>query len=143
MTNKTDRKPPNFNWVSVRSQCSVKQMFEDLRLGIKQDVEAINEIIQQRPATNPPRVFKISENSRTVKVFIDGVFEEGPSIVFVLMRDAIKVGVAETNETLFVASIGLNHDGDCRFIVSGEEYDSWQVRRKALEGIFFKDTVAE
>lgn len=143
MTNNANKKPQNFDWVSARSQCSVKQMFEELKLGVKQDVEAMSKAIKSDPTRNPANIFKIAENAKTMKVFFDDPFSDGPSVLFTLTRSAIRVSDGETNEFLFNLEIGLNEEGDCRFTMEGKEFDSWQVRRKSLEGLFFKDSKAE
>jgi hypothetical protein len=140
MTEQVNRKPPDFDWVAVRSQCSAKQMFEQLRLGIKQDVESANKAIHQNPHRDPGRGFKIAENNRTIKVFFDNPFGEGISVLFTLAGNVIRVSDGETNQPIFNTGIGLNAEGECRFKIGDKECDSWEVRRKALEEMFFKET---
>ena len=137
MSDNINRKPANFDWVAERGGCSVRQMFEQLRLVIAQDVEAINKHI--RPMDERPRSFKIAEDKKTIKVYEDDPhFDSGPSVLFLLKGNVIKVKDGETGQSLFELSITLNDAGECRFTIGGEERDSWQVRRKALEGIFFR-----
>jgi hypothetical protein len=136
LSDNANRKPSDFDWIAVRGNCSIRQMFEELRLGITQDVEAINE--QTRP-NNPHSVFKMVGDKKLIKVFEDDPYQDGgPSILFVLADNAISVRDGETNRPIFDISISLNDEGECRFVVDGKERDSWQIRRKALEGMFFR-----
>ena len=73
-------------------------------------------------------------------MFFDNPFQNGPSVLFTLARSVIRVSEGETNTPVFNVGIGLNSDGDCRFKVGDKECDSWEVRRKALEEMFFKET---
>lgn len=130
-----NRKPDDFNWVSVRGKCSIRQMFEELKLGIAQDVEEMN---KQTHPLGEPRNFKTAMDAKVAKVFEDDPFRDRcPSILFVLAENVIKVKDGETNQLLFDISISLNDEGDCRFTVGGKERDSWQIRRTALEKLFY------
>ena len=137
MNEKVNRKPSDFDWVSVRGGCSVRQMFEELKLGITQDVAAINK--HRRPMSEQVHTFKIVGDNKLIKVFEDDSYsDDAPSVLFVLAGNVIKVKDGETGKVAFDISISLNDEGDCRFTVEGKEQDSWQVRRRALEGIFFR-----
>lgn len=136
MSDSISKNPVTFDWIAARSRCSIQQMFEDLKLAIKQDVE----LITARNAQDVPvRTFRITERAKFMKIYEEDAYSEyPPSVTFSLSGNAIRVGNGETNEELFNIVIGLNDDGDCNFIVEGQERDSWQVRRQALEGLFFR-----
>ena len=36
------------------------------------------------------------------------------------------------------ATLTLNDSGECRVKIGGQEYELWQMRKKALENLFFK-----
>jgi hypothetical protein len=139
VTDTINRKPANFDWVAERSKCSVREMFEQLKLGIKQDVEAINKTIQGNQQRDSRSTFKTAESLKTIKVFFDNPFNQGWSVVFTLAGNVIRVSDGETNQPLFNVGIGLNVEGDCRFKLGEKECDSWEVRRKALEELFFRE----
>jgi hypothetical protein len=136
MTDNTHKKPANFNWVNERATCSLRQMFEKLKLEIAGDVEARNAHLSERPIR---RAVNIADHGSRIKVFLDDQFQEmaNNGVLFVLKPDGIEVRDNETNAERFKVTIGLNDDGDCKFVIDGKEYDSWQVRRKALEGLLF------
>lgn len=130
-----NKKPANFNWVDVRSACSIQKMFEELKLAVKQDAKAMNEFLKN---DIPPRKFDIVEHSKFIKVFeVDRYLDQPPAIAFSLSDNVIQVS-DDTNKKMFAVTIGLNDDGDCKFIVDEKERDPWQIRRQALEGLFFR-----
>jgi hypothetical protein len=75
----TKRKPSNFDWIAARGACSIRQMFEELRLGITQDLEAMSK--QAVPMGEPRRSFKIAENNKRVKVYEDDPFRDKRPII--------------------------------------------------------------
>jgi hypothetical protein len=63
-----------------------------------------------------------------------------PRIDFVLEADAIVVEehLGEQCAVKFRATPGLNNPGDCTLTVNGSELELWQVRRLALQDLFFR-----
>jgi hypothetical protein len=83
--------------------------------------------------------FKVVGDGKLIKVFDDDPYRDGgPSVLFVLAGNLIKVKDGETGHIVFDISISLNDEGECRFTIDGKERDSWQIRRTALEGVFFQ-----
>ena len=59
-------------------------------------------------------------------------------VEFKLTTSGVAVHKNGSVEPSFEASTTLNNDGECRPKSDGEEYDSWQVRRMALEEPLFE-----
>jgi hypothetical protein len=133
MIENPNKKPANFNWIEARSKCSLREMFEQLKLGIREDVERFNGSL----APDDTNKFTVVEDAKTMKVLSGDGFKDDSSVVFVLKGNVIRVGSVEKNQILFDVKIGLNDDGDCKFSIDGKEFDSWQIRRKALEDLLF------
>ena len=130
-----NRKPLDFDWVTARQQCSLRDVFEALRLGIRDDVETRNSSF---PEGDPDKlVLKISERGKTVRVYWDDMYGSSQNIFVELTLTEQNVSAKDNESTLFEAFICLNDDGDCKLKISGKEYDLWQVRRKALEKLLF------
>lgn len=111
-------------------------MFEELKLAIQRDVNLANELLK---TDVPPRKFEIVEQPKFIKVFeVDRYTDLPPSVTFLLSDRVIRVTNGVTKEKLFDITIGLNDDGDCNFIVDEKERDSWQIRRRSLESLFFR-----
>jgi hypothetical protein len=130
-----NRKPRDFDWIAARSLCSIQRMFEELKTEIRQDAEKINARANENI---PSRLFRITERAKFLKVYEEDAFADyPPAVAFILSGEVIHVQDGE-NKEMFDITIGLNDCGDCQFVVSGKERDSWQVRRQALEGLFFR-----
>lgn len=121
----------NFNWIKARAECSLTQVLRQLELGARNDVDTAN---AQRMAEDRHK-FSISasagrfsvtrESSRALPLSVD-FSSEGDEIV-----------VCAGNEIILKATIALNYEGRCILRVDNEELEQWQVRRMALEDLFF------
>lgn len=136
MTQQINRKPPDFDWVTTRQKCSLQQMFEELRLAIEKDVSTAEGFLKPGAGFE----FKIAGTNDRFRVFIQSpyVATGGLAVAVTCSSSSIVIKDGETGIGKFEVGIGLNDEGDCRFIVDGKELDSWQVRRRILEDLFFK-----
>jgi len=134
-----EKAPTELNWVNARARCNLYEMFKALELGVRTDVEAAQALVSKHAHT----VFSVamSGNKRFSVSRIDDplVSIVTGSVDFVREHDRIAVSMTKENETkpLFEASLTLNNEGECKLKVGGVELEQWQVRRKALEGLFF------
>jgi hypothetical protein len=128
----TDRKPDDFDWVTARSKCSVAAVFERLKLLMADDAEKRNGLRERGEA-----IFSVIEGGSTRFSVIAKMDHVGhKSVSFVSGVDEIAVSM-EGNQ-LFKATVTLSNDGNCRVLIDGKEHDLWQVRKMALETLFFK-----
>ena len=123
----------DFNWVAARCECSPNQVFETLKSQVKSDIEereaSLTEVQKQRYRF----LFMPGRNEFTVLV-------EGNNI-----HSAIKFGLTDTgivvlNEEglqMFSADVTISDEGECKLKVDDEEKELWQVRKMALEKLFF------
>lgn len=129
------KKPSDFDWVTEREKCSLKEVFEALRLGIREDVDTRNSTLSDDPDT---ATLKIAEAAGTIRVYWHDVYS--PSLSQKFAEFALKkqnITVTNQDGVLFEAFVGLNDEGDCKVKISGKELDVWQVRRRALEQLMF------
>jgi hypothetical protein len=124
---------PNFDWVSARSACSLKTIFETLKLEVEKDVEIRNRL---RPAM-AHYVFKMVSKADVFTVFVESN-KAHPTTKFSLSNDSIQLRDGENNLRCD-AVLTLNNNGECRLRVHEREYTFWQFRRMALESMFFFD----
>ena len=126
--------PQELNWVKVRSECSAGRVFSQLFIEIEQDVKNIN-LLPTTPGYPPP-AFAVQENSAG-NCFV--VFEAGntnAAVDFKLASDHMVI--AMPNGKQLTITLTLNNEGVCKLKVNGEgELERWQVRRMALESLFF------
>jgi len=45
---------------------------------------------------------------------------------------------AEDDTLILEATLTLNDQRQCRFKLNGQEYESWQIRKRALQKLFFE-----
>jgi hypothetical protein len=129
-----NRKPSNFDWVTARHQCSLKDVFEEMRIGIRDDIETRNATLPDDDPDYP--TLKAHESANTVRVYWHDMYS--PSAKFVEFKlTSQSLSIVTQDGPQFEAFIGLNDDGDCKLKISGKELDLWQVRRKALEPLMF------
>jgi hypothetical protein len=120
----------DFDWVTERANCSVQKVFRSLELGVKGDVDKRNALLK----TGEPKVETASRGERFT-VFRKG--RDGTRVVeFAFDDDGISV--TSDNVTLFHAALTIHNSGQCRLKVNKQELEEWQVRRKALEDLFFQ-----
>jgi hypothetical protein len=119
-----------FDWVTERSLCSLPKVYEKLRLDIQRDVKTRNAL---RSPTEQ-YVFETVGNGGSFAVLLHAN-KVHKSITFSLGDKCIEV--QNENAKMFDATVGLNDDGECMLLVNGQERRLWQVRKLALEQLFF------
>jgi hypothetical protein len=123
------------NWVQARSECSLIKVFELLKAQVKQDIDDRNAL---RNLSDARFKFQgVDDNGQMFMVYIDVHGAQGKTVIFALTTGALEVRDKNHKPTI-TASVTLNNDGECRLKVAGEELELWQVRKMALESLFFE-----
>ena len=120
-----------FDWVTERSSCSLPKVFTALRVQVEADVKTRNAL---RPG-NSPYEFSVKEDNGEFAVLLKAQ-QLQQSVIFSLADHAILVRDDKSNP-MFEVTAAFSDRGECRLKVNGEERDSWQVRRMALEELMF------
>lgn len=121
------------DWVSARSKCSLVQMFNKLKMEVEDDVKRRQSLSSQ---SNSLRFeFVEAENSFTVIRSADK-YELLDRVEFRLAEVAIQIRNSK-GVIVLLPRITLNDAGECMFKIGDHELESWQLRRKALEPLFF------
>ena len=128
---KTQKEPKEFDWVTERSSCSLPKVFHTLVLQVEEDVKTRNALRPQ----NSPYEFSMEENGSDFKVVL-AAGELRSAVVFTLAEHGILVRGGEGNQ-MFEVTLNFSPDGHCHLVVNDQQLDSWQVRRMALEELFF------
>ncbi len=126
---------PDFDWVKVRSECTPAKVFQRLKLEVKADVDSRN-------ATRPLGVmwaFNTTPAEDSITVFLSGARSPG-SVIFEQTELGISVRDG-SDKIIFEATLTLNNYGECRLRINDGEYEMWQVRKMALEDLFFNTPV--
>ncbi|MBZ5609867.1 MAG: hypothetical protein LAP38_16525 [Acidobacteriia bacterium] len=113
-------------------------MFEALDVALKQDVESVQRMLQERH--NSKLVFQHARVGNAVVVTRERMDAANPgtdTVQFSLTSAGITV--QRDNTMRFVIVQSLNTEGTCKMNVDGQELEIWQVCHKALDGLFFGD----
>jgi hypothetical protein len=126
----------NFDWVSAQARCSVVQMFQNLQDGAQADVERRNAASEGR-ADNWQFEFHADDDGFEV-VRLAGSSRASAAVTF--EREGPRINIAGDGvDVRLTAIVGINHAGDCRYYIGEGEYLGWEVRKQALDLLFFDD----
>jgi hypothetical protein len=125
-------KPSDFDWVTIRAGCSALNMFALLKQDAAKNVEAMKAVSKLSGAEIPISFFDNGTSFGAARRTYRG--EMG--VRFNLYGDEIAVTGLNVDVT-FTATLTLNDQGECRFLVDGQTLDRWQVLRRAFEPLFF------
>jgi hypothetical protein len=134
--NPSDKKPDNFDWVTARHKCSAFMLFEKLKLLVSEDVELRNSI---RVKNTGEPYFKLLDTGRSAFSVTAEQMERQIHLSVMFNWRGNEITVASGQGVIFKATVTLNNDGDCKPQIDGKEYDLWQLRKMALEGLFFRN----
>ena len=129
---KAEKATPKFDWVTERSSCPLPKVFKTLRLQVEEDVKSRNAL---RP-DNSPYEFSIAENAGDFTVTLQAK-EVLQSVIFSLAEHTISVQDDKSNP-MFDVTLTFTDEGRCRLNVNNQPRELWQVRRMALEELFFR-----
>jgi hypothetical protein len=118
-------------WVRARAECLPRNAYARLMQGMREDVEIRNEL----QPDGDERVFKLVEHDDSFSVFPAG--RAGINVVRIDLRPT-HIRISNDNGAIdLLVTPRLSVDGACIFEVDGAELEEWQLRRKALESLFF------
>jgi hypothetical protein len=134
-----DNTKDQFDWVSAQAGCTAAMMFERLRAGVKQDVERRNAIVGLADGSR----FEFSEDGEAFDVArLEGSRFTDPRTAALVRfeRAGRRIDVrGEDVDVDFTAILTLDPAGQCRFVVGEALYAEWEIRRMALELLFFDE----
>jgi hypothetical protein len=128
-----------FEWVSAKAQCTAGLMFERLRAGVKQDVERRNALL----VSDDEFRFEFSEDAEGFEVArLQGSRMAKPDVAAVVRFEHAgpRINIhSEDVDVTITAILTLDPAGQCRFVVGEALYAEWEIRRLALEVLFFDE----
>ena len=127
----------DFDWVSAQAGCSAEQMFQKLQDGTRADVERRNGTTFGR--TDGWR-FEFHEDDDGFEVArIAGSSKDGGYVTF--QREGPRINISGDGvDVRITAIVGINAHGDCRYFIGEGEFLAWEVRKQALDQLFFGDS---
>jgi hypothetical protein len=126
----------SFDWVTARHECSLGKAFDKLRLDVEADVQTRLSLRERLPGFGGFHYgFEFSENASAFSVTVHGGNGRRQGVKFRLEDKHIAV-LDEGGKELLQATVTLDNERQCKFVVGGLELEEWQFRKKALEHIF-------
>jgi hypothetical protein len=126
--------PRELDWVQARAACSLKKVFSELHDGVAEDVRVANSVCGFSPRRTP---FELVVDGRSEAFTVRRGESIRPTVTFMLEADQIVIASSKTNEE-FRFTVGLNDEGRCQLRLNSQEFEQWQVRKMALEALFFE-----
>ena len=130
----------DFNWVAAQSTCNAASMFDRMVAGVKEDVQRRNGLLGRDDGWT----FEVHEDgddefevSRVVK---SGGRDSTVAALVRFERAGRRIHVhGDDVDVDFTAVVALDAAGACRFVVADDLYSEWEIRRMALEQLFFEE----
>ena len=133
-----DSTADDFDWVAAQAACTTEQMFQRLRDGAQKDVE-------RRNASGFGRKdqwkFELNvDDEQSFEVARTGPTSTGSAFV-TFEREGTRINVSGDGvDVQFTAITGINPAGQCRYFVGEHEYVGWEIRKMALDLLFFEES---
>jgi hypothetical protein len=124
------------DWVGAQAKCSAVLMFERLQTRVEEDVRRRNSLLGRADGWTfefyaEDDAFEVSRLVTPGKVGAVVQFERAGRRIHVTGEDI---------DVDLTAIVTLDHTGVCRFVVGEAVYSDWEIRRMALELLFFEET---
>ena len=130
----------SFDWVTAQAGCSAELMFQKLMDGAKADVERRNGATFGR---KDGWRFEFHEDEGGFEVTRLGGSSSKESAFVTFQREGPRIEISGDGvDVQITAVVGINAHGDCRYYIGEAEYLGWEVRKQALDLLFF-DNVEE
>jgi hypothetical protein len=131
--------PDDIDWVAAQSTCNAASMFARLQAGVKEDVQRRNGL----SGRDDGWTFELHEDGAEFEVSRLVAWGGTDSTVAALVRFERAGRRIEVHgdrvDVDFTAVVALDGAGVCRFVVGEAIYSEWEIRRMALEQLFFDD----
>jgi hypothetical protein len=128
-----------FDWVAAQSKCNASSMFEQLMTGVKEDVQRRNRLLGRDDGWT----FEMHEDGgafEVSRVVTQGSTETSVAALVRFARGGRRIHVqGDDVDVDFTAVVALDAAGACRFVVGEAIYSEWEIRRMALEQLFFEE----
>lgn len=128
--------PTDLNWVDERTKCKPCEVFKQLQYEVEKDVEVRKASVTADQKKEDCIGFRFKVQGQDSFI----VWRNGAGIVssveFRLENQAIVVRDSK-HQIILTASLTFNDQGRCMLVVDKVELERWQMRRRALEDLFF------
>jgi len=133
-----DQAPDDFDWVSAQAQCTSASTFERLRTQVREDVQRRNGLLGRTDGWRFE--FGTEDDAFEVARVNGSLVDPKTSAVVTFERAGRRIHIhSDDIDVDITAIVALDVSGACRFIVGEAIYSDWEIRRMALELLFFEE----
>ena len=129
-----------FDWVTAQAKCSAAEMFDRLRTRVREDVQRRNGVFNR----NDGWKFEFHDDGdafEASRAVASGGAGARVTAAVTFERVGRRIHVhGEEVDVEFTAVVTLDVTGLCRFVVGEAVYSDWEIRRMALEQLFFEES---
>lgn len=121
------------DWIEARRKCTLERKFEDLVNRVKEDAQKARGVRVDH-----------AENGREIHVSYGSRPAGGTGIRVSFRLEAGKISVGDDAGITerFDVTIALDEFEKCQFFMDGRPVRAWEITKRALEPMFFKDPTA-
>jgi len=139
-----DQTPDDFDWVVAQSKCSAASMFARLQTGVKEDVRRRNGLglLGRDDGWTFEFEAESGDEFEVSRVEASGVMDSTDATLALVRfeRAGRRIHVhGDGVDVEFTAVVSLDVAGVCRLVVGEAMYSEWEIRRMALEQLFFEE----
>ena len=133
----TESAKDGFDWVTAQAACTTEVMFERLQDGARTDVDRRNAAAEGR---SDKWRFELNVDD-DLNFEVARIADSSTTSAFVtFQREGSRINVTGDGvDVQFTAITGINAAGECRYFVGEHEYLGWEVRKLALDLLFFEE----
>ncbi len=134
----------DLDWVGAQAACNAASMFERLRTRVREDVNKRNALLDRQDGWR----FEFTEETgqedadqfEVARIVGGTAADPQVSALVRFDRDGRRIQVVgEDTDVNFTAVVTIDASGACRFVVGEAVYADWEIRKMALESLFFDD----
>ncbi len=134
-----ERAADEVDWVLAQSRCTAAVVFERLRVHVREDVQKRNGLLDRQDGWK----FEFIEDDGDFEVTrtVSSGFGGGSVNALVRFgRSGRRIVIqGEDVDVDITAIVTIDTAGHCRLVVGEAMYSDWEIRRLALEPLFFEE----
>ena len=126
----------DFDWVGAQAKCSASLMFERLQTHVEEDVRRRNGTFERQDGWKFEFFAEDDVDAFEVTRLVGD--KVAAAVQFERLGRRIHIQ-GEDIDVDFTAVVTLDPSGVCRFVIGEAVYSDWELRRMALELLFFEE----
>jgi hypothetical protein len=130
----------DFDWVRAQAKCSAAAMYEQLRARVREDVQRRNGVLDRGDGWTF-EFYEDDDGFEASRLVASGRSDRRVLALVRFERDGRRITIrGEDVDVELTAIVTIDHAGACRYVVGEAVYSDWEIRKMALEQLFFEES---